>query len=76
MSSAREEALEGARQAAKAVLDLRGPDKQSESEGVGGSSVTTLRSGHRQTDKFVTEWSYGYCDDEAEASFANKRKAQ
>ena len=76
MSSAREGALEGARQAAKAVLDLGGSDKQSKREGVGGSSVTTRRSGHRQADKFVTEWSYGYCDDEAEASSANRRKAQ
>ena len=77
MSGAREEALEGARQAAKAVLHLGGSDKQSESKGVGRSSARARRpSGPRQADKFVTEWSYGYCDDEAEASSANKRKAQ
>ena len=76
MSGAREGTLGGARQAAKAVLDLGGPDEQSESVSVGGSSVRARRPVPRQADKFVTEWSYGYCDDEAEAPSASKRKPQ
>jgi hypothetical protein len=76
MSSAREGSREGARQAARAMLDLSGPDKRSESEGAGGSSVRSRPSALRQADKFVTEWSYGYCDDEAEAPLGNKRKPQ